>query len=173
MSFKICCISRDSTRSREEALSVLRSNAEFVRYSVSVAVQKIQQLEETGHTDGPDGQNTEKTFRFLCDMARWRSRLAYAANLTWPCQIGGPPLCLFPSSVLMWRYTNIPGVVEDAGKKEKRSTLSLLCLEGLLRVFTTCQQRCPERMSQLLSNTGWLHKHTHYSGIVVLFCSYA
>lgn len=64
------CFSRDSTQSREEALSVFRSNAEFVRYVVSVAVQKIQQLEETGHTDGPDGQNTEKMFRFLCDMTR-------------------------------------------------------------------------------------------------------
>lgn len=60
--------SRDSAQSREEALSVFRSNAEFVRYVVSVAVQKIQQLEETGHTDGPDGQNTEKMFCFLCDM---------------------------------------------------------------------------------------------------------
>uniref|UniRef100_UPI0037E9ACE8 Fanconi anemia group I protein n=1 Tax=Semicossyphus pulcher TaxID=241346 RepID=UPI0037E9ACE8 len=114
---------RDSTQSRDEALSVLRSSAEFVRYAVSVAVQKIQQLEETGHTDGPDGQNTDRTFRFLCDM----------------------------TSVLMWRYTNIPGVVEDAGKKEKRSSLSLLCLEGLLRIFTTCQQRYPDRMPQLLS----------------------
>ncbi|XP_011605603.1 Fanconi anemia group I protein isoform X1 [Takifugu rubripes] len=116
---------RDSTQTRQEALSVLRSNGEFVRYAVSVAVQKIQQLEETGHTDGPDGQNTEKTFQFLCDM----------------------------TSVLMWRYTNIPSMVEDAGKKEKRSSLSLLCLEGLLRIFTTCQQRCPQRMTQLLSRT--------------------
>ncbi|XP_038562542.1 Fanconi anemia group I protein isoform X1 [Micropterus salmoides] len=114
---------RDSTQCREEALSVLRSSGEFVRYAVSVAVQKIQQLEETGHTDGPDGQNTDRTFRFLCDM----------------------------TSVLMWRYTNIPSVVEDAGKKEKRSSLSHLCLEGLLRIFTTCQQRYPDRMAQLLS----------------------
>ncbi|XP_020786733.1 Fanconi anemia group I protein [Boleophthalmus pectinirostris] len=114
---------RDSTQSREEALSVLRANGEFVRYSLSVAIQKIQQLEETGHTDGPDGMNTDKIFRFLCDM----------------------------TSVLMWRYTNIPSVVEDAGKKEKRTTLSLLCLEGLLRIFTTCQQRFPERLAQLLS----------------------
>uniref|UniRef100_A0A671Y732 FA complementation group I n=1 Tax=Sparus aurata TaxID=8175 RepID=A0A671Y732_SPAAU len=109
---------RDSTQSREEALSVLRASGDFVRYAVSVAVQKIQQLEETGHTDGPDGQNTERTFRFLCDM----------------------------TSVLIWRYTNIPSVVEDAGKKEKRSSLSQLCLEGLLRIFTTCQQRFPDRM---------------------------
>lgn len=49
---------------------MLRSSGEFVRYAVSVAVQKIQQLEETGHTDGPDGQNAEKTFTFLCDTTR-------------------------------------------------------------------------------------------------------
>uniref|UniRef100_A0A3Q3E817 FA complementation group I n=1 Tax=Labrus bergylta TaxID=56723 RepID=A0A3Q3E817_9LABR len=110
---------RDSTQSREEALSVLRSSGEFVRYALSVAVQKIQQLEETGHAEGPDGQNTDRTFRFLCDM----------------------------TSVLMWRYTNIPSTVEDAGKKEKRSSLSLMCLEGLLRIFTTCQQQYPDRMS--------------------------
>uniref|UniRef100_H3D3N5 FA complementation group I n=1 Tax=Tetraodon nigroviridis TaxID=99883 RepID=H3D3N5_TETNG len=55
-------------------------------------------------------------------------------------------------SVLMWYYTNIPSVVEDAGKREKRSSLSLLCLEGLLKIFTTCQQRFPQRMTQLLSN---------------------
>ncbi|KAF3854640.1 hypothetical protein F7725_022695, partial [Dissostichus mawsoni] len=116
---------RDSTQSREEALSVLRLSGEFVRYAVNVAVQKIQQLEESGHTDGPDGQNTDRTFRFLCDM----------------------------TSVLMWRYTNIPSLVEDGGKKEKRSSLSLLCLEGLLRIFTTCQQRFPDRMVQLLSTT--------------------
>ncbi|XP_071384510.1 Fanconi anemia group I protein [Centroberyx affinis] len=114
---------RDSTQSREEALSVLRSSGEFLRYAVSVALQKIQQLEETGHTDGPDGQSTDKTFRFLCDM----------------------------TSVLMWRYTNIPSVVEEAGRKEKRSSLSHLCLEGLLRIFTTCLQRYPDRTAQLLS----------------------
>ncbi|XP_075870862.1 Fanconi anemia group I protein isoform X2 [Nelusetta ayraudi] len=119
----ITVLFRDSTLSREEALSVLRSSGDFVRYALSVAVQKIQQLEETGHTDGPDGQNADKTFRFLCDM----------------------------TSVLMWRYTNIPSVVEDAGKKEKRCSLSYMCLEGLLRIFTTCQERYPEKMSQLLS----------------------
>lgn len=49
---------------------MLRFSGDFVRYALSVAVQKIQQLEETGHTDGPDGQNVDKTFRFLCDMTR-------------------------------------------------------------------------------------------------------
>uniref|UniRef100_A0A671Y735 FA complementation group I n=1 Tax=Sparus aurata TaxID=8175 RepID=A0A671Y735_SPAAU len=59
-------------------------------------------------------------------------------------------------SVLIWRYTNIPSVVEDAGKKEKRSSLSQLCLEGLLRIFTTCQQRFPDRMAQNSSHFAFL-----------------
>ncbi|KAL0155867.1 hypothetical protein M9458_050130, partial [Cirrhinus mrigala] len=109
---------------REECLSVLRSSGDFLRYSVSVALQKIQQLEETGHTDGPEGQSPDKTFRHLCDI----------------------------TSVLMWRYTNVPSTVEDAGKKEKGQSVSLLCLEGLLRVFTTVLQRYPTRMSNFLSS---------------------
>lgn len=44
-----------------------------MRYALNVAVQKIQQLDETGHADGPDGQNGDKTFRFLCDMTRWKT----------------------------------------------------------------------------------------------------
>ncbi|XP_070406524.1 Fanconi anemia group I protein isoform X2 [Nothobranchius furzeri] len=119
----ITAIFRDNAQSREEGLSVLRSNGEFVRYALSVVVQKIQQLEETGHTDGPDGQNADRAFRFLCDMTR----------------------------VLMWRYTNIPSVVEEAGRKERRCSLSQLCLEGLLRIFNACQQRFPDKMTQLLS----------------------
>lgn len=61
---------------------MLRSSGDFVRYALSVAVQKIQQLEETGHTDGPDGQNADKTFRFLCDMTRSES----VASLTVSCR---------------------------------------------------------------------------------------
>lgn len=66
----VIVLGRDSTQSREDSLSVLRSSTEFLRYAVSVALQKIQQLEETGHTDGPEGQNPEKTFRHLCEITR-------------------------------------------------------------------------------------------------------
>ncbi|XP_053541973.1 Fanconi anemia group I protein isoform X2 [Ictalurus punctatus] len=111
---------RDSTQSHEESLSVLRSSGEFLRYSVSVALQKVQQLEETGYTDGPDGQNSDKTFRHLCEI----------------------------TSVLMWRYTNIPSSVEDAGKKSH--SVSLLCLEGLLRIFSTMLQQYPTKVSNFL-----------------------
>ncbi|XP_069767300.1 Fanconi anemia group I protein isoform X2 [Narcine bancroftii] len=111
---------RDSTLSHEESLSILRSNNEFVRYAVSMALQKIQQLEETGQTDGPDGQNTEKTFKYLCDITR----------------------------VLLWRYTSIPSAVEESGKKEKGRTISRLCLEGLLRIFNSVQQRFQSKIQQ-------------------------
>ena len=148
---------RDSTQSREEALSVLRASGDFVRYAVSVAVQKIQQLEETGHTDGPDGQNTDRTFRFLCDMTRlmpWDLSIQFWMFLVLFSATNESSVFNCHPSVLIWRYTNIPSVVEDAGKKEKRSSLSQLCLEGLLRIFTTCQQRFPDRMAQLLSTMG-------------------
>ncbi|XP_032692838.1 Fanconi anemia group I protein isoform X2 [Lontra canadensis] len=99
---------RDSTQSHEESLSVLRSSNEFMRHAVSAALQKVQQLKETGHVSGPDGQNPEKVFHNLCDITR----------------------------VLLWRYTSIPTSVEDLGKKEKGKSISLLCLEGLQKVLS-------------------------------------
>uniref|UniRef100_A0A8C0EJB6 FA complementation group I n=1 Tax=Bubo bubo TaxID=30461 RepID=A0A8C0EJB6_BUBBB len=112
---------RDNTQSHEESLAVLRSSTEFLRYAVSVALQKVQQLEETGQTDGPDGQNPEKMFQNLCKITR----------------------------VLLWRYTSIPTVVEESGKKKGKS-ISLLCLEGLLRIFNTVQQLYAARIPQFL-----------------------
>ncbi|NXN91847.1 FANCI protein, partial [Rhinopomastus cyanomelas] len=112
---------RDNAQSHEESLVVLRSNTEFLRYAVSVTLQKVQQLEETGQTDGPDGQNPEKMFQSLCKITR----------------------------VLLWRYTSIPTVVEESGKKKGKS-ISLLCLEGLLRIFNTVQQLYAARIPQFL-----------------------
>uniref|UniRef100_A0AAR2JNE5 FA complementation group I n=1 Tax=Pygocentrus nattereri TaxID=42514 RepID=A0AAR2JNE5_PYGNA len=56
--------------------------------------------------------------------------------------------------VLMWRYTNIPSAVEDAGKKEKNQSMSLLCLEGLLRIFSTVLQQYPTKMASFLCSLG-------------------
>ncbi|XP_048418607.2 Fanconi anemia group I protein isoform X2 [Stegostoma tigrinum] len=125
-SFVSCLLTalfRDNTQSHKESLSVLRSSNEFMRYAVSVALQKIQQLEETGQTDGPDGQNAEKIFKYLCEITR----------------------------VLLWRYTSIPSAVEESGKKEKGRTISLLCLEGLLRTFNTVQHRYQNKIPQFLN----------------------
>ncbi|XP_071297419.1 Fanconi anemia group I protein [Agelaius tricolor] len=112
---------RDNAQSHEESLAVLRSSTEFLRYAVSVALQKVQQLEETGQTDGPDGQNPEKMFQNLCKITQ----------------------------VLLWRYTSIPTVVEESGKKKGKS-ISLLCLEGLLRIFNTVQQLYSAKIPQFL-----------------------
>ncbi|CAH2274239.1 Fanconi anemia group I isoform X1 [Pelobates cultripes] len=114
---------RDSTRSHEEALSVLRANLDFMRYSVCVALQKLQQIEETSVTDGPDGQNSEKMFQCICEITR----------------------------VLLWRYTSIPTSTEDSGKKDKGKNISLLCLEGLLKAFNTIQQHYRPKISQFFA----------------------
>uniref|UniRef100_A0AAY4B2Z3 FA complementation group I n=1 Tax=Denticeps clupeoides TaxID=299321 RepID=A0AAY4B2Z3_9TELE len=119
LSTLLSALFRDNTQSRQDSLSVLRSCPDFLRYTVSVALQKVQQLEETGHTDGPEGQNAEKMFRHLCDI----------------------------TCVLMWRYTNIPSAVEDSSKKDSSHNVSLLCLEGLLRIFSTVIERYPHRMN--------------------------
>ncbi|KAM7151504.1 Fanconi anemia group I protein isoform 1-T2 [Macrochelys suwanniensis] len=112
---------RDSAQSHEESLAVLRSSSEFMRYAVGVALQKVQQLEETGQTDGPDGQNPEKMFQTLCKITR----------------------------VLLWRYTSIPTAVEESGKKKGKS-ISLVCLEGLLKIFNTVQQLYKPKIPQFL-----------------------
>ncbi|XP_059861423.1 Fanconi anemia group I protein isoform X1 [Delphinus delphis] len=113
---------RDSTQSHEESLSVLRSSNEFMRYAVSVALQKVQQLKEMGHVSGPDGKNPEKVFQNLCDITR----------------------------VLLWRYTSIPTSVEESGKKEKGKSISLLCLEGLQKIFSVVQQFYQPKIHQFL-----------------------
>ncbi|XP_045152448.1 Fanconi anemia group I protein isoform X2 [Echinops telfairi] len=113
---------RDSTQSHEESLSVLRSSNDFMRYTVSVALQKVQQLKETGHVSGPDGQNPDKVFQNLCDITR----------------------------VLLWRYTSIPTSVEESGKKEKGKNISLLCLEGLQKILDAVQQFYHPRIGHFL-----------------------
>ncbi|XP_018427387.1 PREDICTED: Fanconi anemia group I protein [Nanorana parkeri] len=114
---------RDSTRAHEESLGVLRANLDFMRYMVSIALQKIQQLKETGVTDGPDGQNSDKMFHSICEITR----------------------------VLMWRYTSIPSAAEDSGKKDKGKNISLMCLEGLVQIFYTIQLRYHTKLSQFLA----------------------
>ncbi|XP_069622317.1 Fanconi anemia group I protein [Ranitomeya imitator] len=114
---------RDSMKVHEESLRVLRSSLDFMRYAVGIALQKIQQLKETGVTDGPDGQNSEKMLHSICEITR----------------------------VLMWRYTSIPCAAEDSGKKDKGKNISLLCLECLVQIFQTIQLHYQPKISQFLA----------------------
>ncbi|XP_061077487.1 Fanconi anemia group I protein [Conger conger] len=121
VSMLLTALFRDSTQSREESLSVLRSSAEFQRYAVSVAVHKVQQLQDTGSKDSLERESTDRTFRHLCDI----------------------------TSALMWRYSRIPAALEQGGQGGCRST-SLLCLDGLLKVFSFVLQRHPARIKHFL-----------------------
>lgn len=57
--------------------------------------------------------------------------------------------------MLLWRYTSIPSAVEESGnKKEKGKTISMLCLEGLLRIFSAVQHRYHSRVQQFLCAVG-------------------
>ncbi|XP_065268924.1 Fanconi anemia group I protein isoform X2 [Emys orbicularis] len=51
--------------------------------------------------------------------------------------------------VLLWRYTSIPTAVKESGKKKGKS-ISLLCLEGLLKIFNTVQQLYKPKVPQFL-----------------------
>ncbi|XP_065728434.1 Fanconi anemia group I protein isoform X2 [Phocoena phocoena] len=52
--------------------------------------------------------------------------------------------------VLLWRYTSIPTSVEESGKKEKGKSISLLCLEGLQKIFSVVQQFYHPKIHQFL-----------------------
>uniref|UniRef100_A0A452TM00 FA complementation group I n=1 Tax=Ursus maritimus TaxID=29073 RepID=A0A452TM00_URSMA len=52
--------------------------------------------------------------------------------------------------VLLWRYTSIPTSVEDLGKNEKGKSISLLCLEGLQKIFSAVQQFYQPKVHQFL-----------------------
>uniref|UniRef100_A0A673TR06 FA complementation group I n=1 Tax=Suricata suricatta TaxID=37032 RepID=A0A673TR06_SURSU len=56
--------------------------------------------------------------------------------------------------VLLWRYTSIPTSVEDSGKKEKGKSISLLCLEGLEKIFSAVQQFFEPRIPHFLRALG-------------------
>ncbi|XP_073509353.1 Fanconi anemia group I protein [Phyllobates terribilis] len=114
---------RDCKKVHEESLSVLRSSLDFMRYAIGIALQKIQQLKDTGVTDGPDGQNSEKMLHSICEITR----------------------------VLMWRYTSIPCAAEESGKKDKGKNISLLCLECLVQIFHTIQLHYQPKISQFLA----------------------
>ncbi|XP_055969830.1 Fanconi anemia group I protein [Sorex fumeus] len=120
---------RDTTQSHQESLSVLRSCRDFKRYAVSVAVQKMVQLKDTGCVSGPDGQSSERLFQNLCSITR----------------------------VLLWRYTSIPSSVEERGKQEGKKergrgskSVSLLCLQGLFAVLGLLEHFYPPKIQQFL-----------------------
>ena len=60
----------DTIPSHQEALKTLRANVEFTKFIVSVAVQKLQQVNERGVCDGAEGQDKAKVFKYCCQITR-------------------------------------------------------------------------------------------------------
>ncbi|XP_078711067.1 Fanconi anemia group I protein [Lampetra fluviatilis] len=123
---------RDESSDHEEMLAPLRGSVEFQRYVLTVVQQKVQQAEEIGHVDGPDGQDPDKVLRHLVSIAR----------------------------VLLWKYISVAvptndssllssGVVEPVGKKDKHKGIPLLCLDVLQRVITAVNTRFSHKKESL------------------------
>uniref|UniRef100_UPI00358E4A64 Fanconi anemia group I protein n=1 Tax=Myxine glutinosa TaxID=7769 RepID=UPI00358E4A64 len=101
----------------------LQGYAALQRHVVITALHKLQQAEETGQVDGPDGQNVAKLFTFICSAAR----------------------------TMLWHYTSVPASTQSTARKDKSRPLNLLCLEGLKRAFGAVQHRFSEKLPQFFT----------------------
>ena len=60
----------DSLPSHQAGLDMLRNSAEFVQYILTVAHQKLTQINENGYCDGVDGKDKESIYRQCTKIAR-------------------------------------------------------------------------------------------------------
>jgi len=60
----------DVMPAHQEALVLLRANIDLQRYVLSAANQKLQQITQTGHCDGPNGRTAEKVFKYCTTLAK-------------------------------------------------------------------------------------------------------
>ncbi|XP_022096600.1 Fanconi anemia group I protein-like [Acanthaster planci] len=112
----------DDAPDHQECLDMLREKPDFVRYVVSIAVQKIQQLGDKGHCDGPEGSNLEKLYSLCCSI----------------------------SKTFLHKFTTDTITSTEQGKKEKGKALSSLCLEGLSSAVNVICSRYPNRVADYL-----------------------
>ena len=97
----MCLGCSDDVPQHQEGLSVLRENTDLVRFIVSVAQQKIQQVCDKGHTDGSEGSNKDKLYKYCCNMARYAQfglTLVFDSNLFGyfmikKCALNNPQIC--------------------------------------------------------------------------------
>uniref|UniRef100_S4R9I8 FA complementation group I n=1 Tax=Petromyzon marinus TaxID=7757 RepID=S4R9I8_PETMA len=122
----------DESSDHEAMLAPLRGSVEFQRYVLAVVQQKVQQAEEIGHVDGPDGQDPDKVLRHLVSIARALLRKCFSVAV--PTN---------DSSVVS------SGVVESVAKKDKHKGIPLLCLDVLQRVITAVNTRFSHKKESL------------------------
>ncbi|XP_033632896.1 Fanconi anemia group I protein-like [Asterias rubens] len=112
----------DDTPDRQECLLMLREESNFVRFMVSIALQKIHQLNDKGECDGPAGNNMEKLYLF----------------------------CYSVSRVFLHKFTADTCTPADSGRNERKKAVSSMCLEGLSTSVNMICTRFPERIAGYL-----------------------
>ncbi|KAI8512677.1 hypothetical protein Bbelb_093160 [Branchiostoma belcheri] len=113
----------DDVPQHQEGLSVLRENLDLVRYIVSVAQQKIQQVCDKGHTDGSEGSNRDKLYKYCCTMAR----------------------------VLLRKFSSDLQARGEEGRRSKGKAISALCLEGFCTIVNIVCSRYPDQVAAFLT----------------------
>ncbi len=89
----IKCIFSDVMPGHQESVLLLKQHLDLQRYFVSVSLQKLTQISDKGTCDGAEGNNKDKLFKYVCNIAK-SVHQSYA-----PCN------CISDSGI--HRYTHI------------------------------------------------------------------
>ncbi|XP_070540770.1 Fanconi anemia group I protein-like [Ptychodera flava] len=112
----------DSVPGHQESLKSFREDQDFVRYIVNVSLQKIQQINDKGQCDGPEGCDKDRIYRYCTTMAR----------------------------VMLQKYSTDAFTPDEHATKEKGKALSSLCLDGVNNVINIMCSRYPNRVVDFL-----------------------
>ncbi|KAK3595809.1 hypothetical protein CHS0354_014625 [Potamilus streckersoni] len=110
----------DKVPSHQSSLEPLRHNVDFIKYLLSVAQQKITQVQEKGECDGAEGQNKTKLFKYLSTIG----------------------------SLLLTYYSRNQKKEDAKGSRTKQ--ILTQCLEGLVSIVNIITSRYPENICQFL-----------------------
>ncbi|KAL3863875.1 hypothetical protein ACJMK2_005602 [Sinanodonta woodiana] len=111
----------DKVPSHQSSLEPLRQNVDFMKYILSVAQQKISQVQEKGECDGAEGQNKTKLFKYFSTLG----------------------------NLLLTYYTKNQKKEDAKGSRTKQ--LLTQCLEGLASVVNIVISRYTENICQFLN----------------------
>nr|XP_054766661.1 Fanconi anemia group I protein-like [Lytechinus pictus] len=112
----------DEMPAHQEGLELLRENADFCRYVISTAVQKLEQMKEKGQCDGPQGTHPDRLYQHCCTISR----------------------------VLYEKFSSCLITAEDRSKKNK--SVMPLCLQGLSTALSVVTTFYPDKLVDFLHN---------------------
>ncbi|XP_071497957.1 Fanconi anemia group I protein-like [Diadema antillarum] len=110
----------DEIPAHQEGIDLLRKNADFCRYVVSAAVQKMEQMKEKGECEGPQGTQPSRLYQHCCTIAR----------------------------VFLTKFSSGLRAHEDKSKKSK--SVVPLCLQGLSTAVSVVCSFFPDKLVDFL-----------------------